>query len=138
MKKPTQSRPGKNTATKKTTAPQKHEVKVQPRASGARAVSPGKKTAAKKTTVPIKHEIKVQHRVSDAQQVFIAGTFNDWNPTSHPLKADRNGTWDATLKLDRNDHEYKFVVDGEWCHDEVNPNYVINPFGTRNSIFQGA
>ena len=87
---------------------------------------------------PLHRTVKLKHRNPAAKSVFVAGTFNGWNTTSHPLKRSRNGVWTITLELDRDDHEYKFVVDGDWIHDDLNPEYVINKFGTMNSIFPDA
>jgi 1,4-alpha-glucan branching enzyme len=87
---------------------------------------------------PLQHVVNLRHEAPDAGQVFVAGTFNCWDPTTHPMKRSRNGIWKITIELDRDDHEYKYVVDGVWIHDDLNPDYVINRFGTRNSIFPDA
>ena len=36
--------------------------------------------------------------------------------------------------MEPGDHQYKFVVDGEWRLDAANPNFVPNDFGTLNSL----
>jgi len=77
----------------------------------------------------------------DAKAVFVAGTFNDWNTQSHPLKRARDGRWVLTLDLPPGRYEYKFIIDGQWCcelgcdkrHDEC-PGYVANQFGTSNRV----
>lgn len=76
-----------------------------------------------------------------AGAVSVAGTFNDWNPTATPLTLQAGGTWAATLDLPPGRHEYKFVVDGEWCcepgcetADHGCPRCVPNPFGTMNRV----
>lgn len=50
-----------------------------------------------------------------AQSVFVAGTFNDWNPEAAPLSFATNGKWSTKLKLAPGRYEFKFIVDGEWC-----------------------
>lgn len=50
-----------------------------------------------------------------AQKVFLAGTFNDWNPTATPMNFSNNGKWSVELKLEPGHHEFKFIVDGQWC-----------------------
>lgn len=110
-------------------------AKAKKKASRKKAA---KKRSRKVVETPLHHSVTLRHTAPEADEVFVAGTFNDWNPTSHPMKRGRNGIWKITIELDRDDHEYKFVVDGEWLHDDLNPDYVINGFGTRNSIFPDA
>ncbi|MGB6220038.1 glycogen-binding domain-containing protein [Haloferula sp.] len=50
-----------------------------------------------------------------AKSVFLAGTFNDWNPESIPLKFATNGKWSTRLDLAPGRYEFKFIVDGQWC-----------------------
>ena len=53
------------------------------------------------------------------RSVALAGTFNEWNTSSHPLKdADGDGVYDTDVQLPKGPHRYKFVVDGNyWTHD---------------------
>ena len=68
-------------------------------------------------------------------QVFIAGTFNGWNPTSHPLKYHpEDDVFRAVLLLESGTYEYKFVVNGRWCVDAKCPDSVLNDNGTLNSV----
>ncbi len=69
-----------------------------------------------------------------AKSVFIAGDFNQWNPSSHPLKKDRQGIWKISLPLAPGQYEYRFFVDGEWQNDPNCPSLVENPFGTLNCL----
>ena len=80
----------------------------------------------------------------DAKEVFVAGTFNQWKPDAAPLHNHLpNAKWVATLPLSPGRHEYKFVVDGQWCcepgaSDESrdNPGYCSNSFGTMNRVVE--
>jgi len=59
----------------------------------------------------------VQFEISAEQgsKVYIAGTFNNWDPTTHPLSDDQEeGVFKATLYLPAGTHEYKFIVNGVW------------------------
>lgn len=68
-------------------------------------------------------------------QVYVAGTFNGWDATSHPLiYQPADGVFRATLLLPRGIHEYKFVVDGVWRIDIKCPHWVLNNNGTLNSV----
>jgi 1,4-alpha-glucan branching enzyme len=70
----------------------------------------------------------------DAKRVFIAGSFNQWNLSSHPLKKDRQGIWKISLPLDAGQHEYRFFVDGQWQNDPDCSSFIENPFGTLNCL----
>jgi hypothetical protein len=59
-----------------------------------------------------------------AQHVFVAGSFNGWNPRQYPLSKQPQGQWQTTISLPLGRHEYKFIVDTEWVHDVNNPNKV--------------
>lgn len=45
-----------------------------------------------------------------ATSVAVAGTFNQWNPTSHPLASEGNGYWSADLHGPKVGDQYKLVV----------------------------
>ena len=49
----------------------------------------------------------------DATQVFITGDFNDWDPSSHPLKRMSDGAWRVEIPLNHGHHHYLFLVDGK-------------------------
>jgi 1,4-alpha-glucan branching enzyme len=69
-----------------------------------------------------------------ARQVFVAGSFNNWQPEQTPLVAAGNGRWTGDLKVAPGRYEYLFVVDGQWLPDPNAKQTVENPFGGRNSV----
>jgi hypothetical protein len=78
---------------------------------------------------------------SGAKNVFVAGTFNDWNPQSHPLTHLRDGRWALALDVPPGRYEYKFIIDGQWCCEQgVDkpfdgcPECVPNELGTMNRV----
>lgn len=79
-----------------------------------------------------------------AKAVFVAGTFNDWKVNAARLHLDKaKGNWTGTLRLLPGHHEYKFVVDGQWCcepgcEQEYRgcPKCVANELGTMNRILE--
>ncbi|MFZ3044819.1 MAG: glycogen-binding domain-containing protein [Desulfatirhabdiaceae bacterium] len=73
-------------------------------------------------------------RADDAKKVFLAGDFNHWNLSSHPMKLDRDGIWKKILMLPPGRYEYKFRVDDQWQTDPDNPQQCCNTFGTRNHV----
>lgn len=109
----------------------------------------GKKPAVKKT---VASGIKKQYLKSNgscnvtfslpkeavpgAQVVTIVGDFNNWNTTGTPMKKLRNGSFQLTMKLQR-DREYRFryLIDAtrwenDWCADA----YLPNEFGCDDSL----
>ena len=77
-----------------------------------------------------------------AKEVFLAGTFNGWDPTIERLAPNKFGEWRTSLFLEPGRYEYKFVVDGKWicnpnCKDEdthLCPHCVRNEFGAMNRV----
>jgi hypothetical protein len=47
--------------------------------------------------------------------VFVAGTFNGWNPRATPMRRESGSQRSTELELIPGSYEYKFVIDGEWC-----------------------
>lgn len=68
-----------------------------------------------------------------AKQVVLSGSFNKWNEQAFKMKKTDKG-WKLTLKLDPDQYEYKFIVDGKWMHDEKNSRRRLNRFLNYNSI----
>jgi len=66
------------------------------------------------------------------KQVCLAGSFNNWQPAS--MKKQKNGVYALELKMPKGQHEYKFVVDGDWQSDPENADTVQNALGTVNSV----
>lgn len=67
-------------------------------------------------------------------KVYVAGTFNNWDPTAMKLGYHGKGTYSTMVLLPLGMYEYKFIVNGEWRNS---PDYcgeqVPNAFGTTNS-----
>ena len=59
---------------------------------------------------------KFECHADPGPKVFIAGTFNKWKPSALDKLRDgeRDGSFGILLKLRRGQHQYKFLVDGEW------------------------
>lgn len=70
-------------------------------------------------------------------KVSVAGSFNDWDPESTPLKDKaNNGTFTRSILLEPGRYEYKFVIDGVWCVDPECREWVPNNEGSLNSVIQ--
>ena len=70
----------------------------------------------------------------EAKSVFVAGSFNEWNPARTPLTRSNDGKWVGDLSGISGRHEYLFVVDGQWLPDPNARESVQNPYGGRNSV----
>ncbi|MFM1804883.1 MAG: hypothetical protein RL136_1762 [Planctomycetota bacterium] len=58
--------------------------------------------------------------IADAK-VFLAGEFNGWSPDATPMERMGDGAFRATVELAEGRYPYKFVVDGRWIADPLNP-----------------
>jgi 1,4-alpha-glucan branching enzyme len=90
--------------------------------SGASAPKIGKKRVA--LTVHAPH----------AREVAVAGTFNEWDPSTRPLKREADGNWTVTFYLAPGKYEYRFVVDGIWIDDPCCTTRCWNQYGGENCI----
>ena len=69
-------------------------------------------------------------------QVFVAGTFNKWNPTANRLNDNPDsGKFKAILHVPKGTYEYKFVVNGTWVMDPECTDRAPNEYGSMNSVF---
>lgn len=66
--------------------------------------------------------------------VFVAGSFNEWQPVRKLEDKNHDGTYRCRLLLEPGEYQYKFYVDGEWRSDASNPDFVPNEFGSLNSV----
>ncbi|NIR45459.1 MAG: glycoside hydrolase [Gemmatimonadetes bacterium] len=74
----------------------------------------------------------------NAQSVSLCGEFNDWDPTSHPLKPRKGRRFSTTISLEPGrSYRFKYLVDDErWENDWAADDYVSNEFGTQDSPVQ--
>jgi 1,4-alpha-glucan branching enzyme len=72
-----------------------------------------------------------------AKTVMLAGTFNNWDPTSTPLKKDKSGNFKITLELEKGkEYQFRYLIDGtKWENDWQADKYVMAGIGaTENSV----
>ena len=50
-------------------------------------------------------------RKPDAKQVYLAGTFTEWDPTAVPMTRNKEGTFKVRCRSPSGRHEYKFFMD---------------------------
>lgn len=61
----------------------------------------------------------------ECQQVFLAGSFNNWSTSALPMHKTEKG-WVVEVSLKPGRYTYKYIVDGRWLPDPNNPQ-VENP-----------
>lgn len=71
-----------------------------------------------------------------ATSVSVAGSFNQWSPSSHPLvRRNARGPWTIVVPLPPGEHAFMFVVDGkQWVSPPMAEDYADDGFGARNGI----
>jgi 1,4-alpha-glucan branching enzyme len=69
-------------------------------------------------------------------EIFVAGSFNDWDPRRNKLADQGGGLFRLALLLPRGSYEYKFVVNGLWQVDPKCPDWVPNNLGSLNSVIR--
>jgi len=75
-----------------------------------------------------------QLEAPEAQAVYLAGSFNHWDPHARPLKRDGKGVWQTRVSLEPGVHEYRFVVDGTWQDDPQCEEHRPNGWGGTNCV----
>jgi len=94
-----------------------------------------KKDMKVKKLAPAGRRVTFQLAANPKSDVFLTGTFNNWDPARHRMKDTRsNGKYTITLVLPKGQYEYKFVVNGSWMVDPECQNWVRNSLGTLNSL----
>ena len=83
---------------------------------------------------PRGHRVTFTWEGEIGKNVFVAGSFNNWDATAKQL-IDKDGTghYSCLCLLQPGRHEYKFVVEGEWLLDAGNPQVIDTPLGTQNN-----
>jgi 1,4-alpha-glucan branching enzyme len=94
-----------------------------------------KKATAPKAATPKAKRVTFTVNADPASTVFLAGSFNDWDPTAKQMTDKKsNGIFTATLNLVPGEYQYKFIINGTWCADPDCSDWVQNEHGTLNSI----
>lgn len=97
------------------------------------AITRKKSTGSANGKTPAKRKIMLTLEAPGACDVYVAGDFNDWDRTSHPLQCNAKGVWNTRLALAPGRYEYRFLADGEWRDDPGCTVFVPNAFGSYNS-----
>lgn len=78
--------------------------------------------------------VRFQLRQPAAASVAVAGDFNGWSPTFHPMT--RSGEfWTCVIALPPGDYVFMYVVDGMWVTPPNAAELVPDGFGGWNGRF---
>lgn len=70
-----------------------------------------------------------------ADKIYLTGDFNQWNQKSTPMIQERDDVWRVTIDLPMGtEHEFRYIVDGEWTTDYHADNLSKNIYGSQNSL----
>ncbi len=73
----------------------------------------------------------------EAKEVFLVGTFNDWDPEATPMTRLKNGEFKVTLDLETgSEYTFRYLIEGElWENDWEADKYVPSGIeGQDNSV----
>lgn len=98
------------------------------------AIIIGKKKFYVNTDNDILKSVVFKFNSKDAETIHIAGDFNNWNISSHPLFELGNNVFNTTIYLKPGTYHYKFIVNGtDWVVDP-NAECVDNENGEKHSV----
>lgn len=80
-----------------------------------------------------KSRITFKCQAPEATNVYLVGSFNNWNPNATPMKKTQKGHWSVTLTLPYGTYQYRYLIDNQWFTDPETPQ-VANEFGSNNSV----
>ena len=69
-----------------------------------------------------------------AKAVSLVGDFNQWNPTSHPMRQMPDRSWMVLVELKHGHHRYAFLADGVLTLDPRGQGVTRNDKGERVSL----
>ena len=87
--------------------------------------------------ISVMKKVRFEVEFPGAEKVYIAGTFNNWDPEQRRMKRIKKGKdkFLAVLDLEPGTWEFKYVVDGQWqCCPNATKN--TNELGVENSIIE--
>ncbi len=81
------------------------------------------------------HEVELVFQNPEARMVSVAGDFNDWNLTSHPMARVQGGVWRLRVNLPPGVYQYNFYIDNErWADNPGSQALVSDGFGGHNAL----
>jgi|GEM_PF-3190125 len=113
---------------------------MKPKKSSRKAATKPLETGDGDTTVPVPAPAETTRTVlfdvhlGGAREVYLAGTFNDWHPTTLPMVDMGLGRWEKEILVPPGTYEYLLIADGRWLPDPECNDTTPNPFGGVNCV----
>lgn len=85
---------------------------------------------------PLHRRIPFSVTAPRAAKVAVTGDFTQWSQDGIPLRKASNGQWGTVLSLPPGDHQYRLLIDGEWCDDPMAKKQIPNQFGGSNGVIE--
>lgn len=86
--------------------------------------------SARNTTKPVNFYCAAP----SARLVYLVGDFNEWDPTSHPMRRREDGWWFIEVSLTHGHHRYHFRVDDKPVLDPQGTGIARNERNERVSL----
>lgn len=73
---------------------------------------------------------------ANAKTACLCGDFNQWDPSVHPMKKQKDGSFKIAVKLNfGQQYQFRYLLDGDrWENDWEADSYVPNSYGTENCL----
>ena len=121
----------KVTAKKATTKKTAKKVAAKKTETTAKATTKkvAKKAAPKKSST---QEFTFEYYSPDSKDLFVAGTFSDWQ--MEKMKKNKNGVWTYKAKLPKGEFQYKYVFEGVSWETDPNAPAIQSEHGLNNLL----
>ena len=80
------------------------------------------------------HKVTFSILAPEAESVLLAGDFSDWAEAPVKLRKLKSGEWKITLDLPPGQHQYHYLIDGQWRDDPSCNQRVPNNHGSQNCL----
>ena len=93
-----------------------------------------KKPSPKGKSVRVTFELPAE---SASNSAAVAGSFNEWDVTRHPMKLDKKkGVWTKSISFKPGETvEFRYFIDeSEWRNEEQADSYAATPYFSENSV----
>ncbi len=133
MKQSASSSPEKKPRTASPKAKPARRPATAPKAPNAGQAAPPPAPVAATAALDL-HTVRIGIFQPEAREVYVAGTFNDWDTRETPLRRDSLGDWSIELSLPPGEHRYRLIIDGQWTDDPSAQRMEANPFGGFDAV----
>jgi hypothetical protein len=95
---------------------------------------PSAATVREKDALIADGTVRFRIHAPGAATVSVAGDFNGWDRSRHSMREEGGGWWGISIRIDPGNHQYAYVIDGEWI-EPPNPEVTVEDgFGGRNGL----